>query len=64
MLPGAAARTRIFDLFTQIEPSPAGLGIGLNVVREIVALHSGMILAHSVGLGKGSEFIVVIPRID
>ena len=61
---GAPGLARIFDLFTQIEPSAAGLGIGLNVVREIVALHSGMILAHSAGLGKGSEFIVVIPRIE
>lgn len=61
---GAPGLARIFDLFTQIEPSATGLGIGLNVVREIVALHSGMILAHSAGLGKGSEFIVVLPRIE
>lgn len=61
---GAPGLARIFDLFTQIHPSTSGLGIGLNVVREIVALHSGMIQAHSAGLGKGSEFDVVLPRID
>lgn len=61
---GAPGLARIFDLFTQIEPSTTGLGIGLNVVREIVALHSGMIQAHSAGLGKGSEFVVVLPRIE
>lgn len=61
---GAPGLARIFDLFTQIEPSSFGLGIGLNVVREIVALHSGMIEGHSAGLGKGSEFVVVLPRVD
>jgi signal transduction histidine kinase len=61
---GAPGLARIFDLFTQIGPSTSGLGIGLNVVREIVGLHSGMIQAHSAGLGKGSEFVVVLPRVD
>lgn len=61
---GAPGLARIFDLFTQIEPSTSGLGIGLNVVRQIVALHSGMIEAQSAGLGKGSEFVVVLPRVD
>lgn len=59
--PGLA---RIFDLFAQIQPNATGLGIGLNVVREIVSLHSGVIEAHSDGLGRGSEFVVVLPRID
>jgi signal transduction histidine kinase len=61
---GAPGLLRIFDLFTQIEPAGAGLGIGLNVVREIVSLHSGLIEAYSDGLGKGSEFVVILPRID
>lgn len=61
---GAPGLARIFDLFTQVEPSTSGLGIGLNVVREIVGLHSGVIQAQSGGLGKGSEFVVVLPRID
>lgn len=61
---GAPGLARIFDLFTQIHPSATGLGIGLNVVREIIALHSGMIEARSEGLGKGSEFVVVLPRVD
>jgi signal transduction histidine kinase len=57
----APALARIFDLFVQVEPA-AGLGIGLSVVREIVELHSGQISARSQGLGKGSEFIVTLPR--
>ena len=58
----APALARIFDLFAQVEPASAGLGIGLSVVREIVELHSGQIQARSPGLGKGSEFIVTLPR--
>lgn len=57
------ALTHIFDLFSQVRrPSEvAGLGIGLSVVREIVALHQGRIEARSEGPGHGSDFIVTLP---
>ncbi|HEX4969582.1 MAG TPA: PAS domain-containing sensor histidine kinase [Steroidobacteraceae bacterium] len=55
----------IFELFTQVHPenveSRAGMGIGLALARELVALHGGTIQARSDGLGKGSEFIVRLP---
>ena len=52
----------VFDLFSQVRPAEgAGLGIGLSVVREIVALHRGRIEARSEGPGHGSEFIVTLP---
>jgi PAS domain S-box-containing protein len=57
----------IFDLFTQAEfaaRSPGGLGIGLSVVRDYVALHGGTVQAASDGLGKGSEFTVRLPLPD
>jgi two-component system CheB/CheR fusion protein len=58
----AGALARIFDLFSQVRPyEGTGLGIGLSVVREIVALHGGSIEARSEGTGKGSEFIVTLP---
>src|SRR5205085_4582418 len=38
-----------------------GLGIGLAIAREIVALHKGTIHASSAGLGQGSTFSVRIP---
>jgi signal transduction histidine kinase/CheY-like chemotaxis protein len=57
----------IFDLFTQAERSPdrsqGGLGIGLALVKSLVALHGGRVEAHSDGQGKGSEFVVCLPRI-
>lgn len=55
----------IFGLFTQIDSSLArsggGLGIGLTLVRRVLALHGGTIEARSAGLGQGAEFIVRLP---
>ncbi|WP_151636948.1 ATP-binding protein [Noviherbaspirillum aerium] len=56
----------IFDLFTQAERSPdrsqGGLGLGLALVRSLVDLHGGSVSARSDGSGKGSEFIIRLPR--
>ena len=57
---------RIFDLFMQgdrsIDRARDGLGIGLTLSRNLVELHGGTIEAHSEGVGKGSEFVVRLPR--
>jgi len=56
------ALPNVFDLFSQARPHEGvGLGIGLNIVREIVLLHGGTIEARSDGPSKGSEFIVRLP---
>ncbi|HXS52984.1 MAG TPA: PAS domain-containing sensor histidine kinase [Usitatibacter sp.] len=56
---------RIFELFTQVESSRAlargGLGIGLALVRDLVAMHGGSVQVRSEGIGKGSEFTVRLP---
>jgi two-component system, chemotaxis family, CheB/CheR fusion protein len=56
---------RMFDMFTQAQSvanhNYAGLGIGLALVRNIVEVHGGRIVASSAGPGKGSEFRVVLP---
>jgi len=55
---------RLFELFTQGEVSrgrDTGLGIGLALVKSLVALHHGTITLRSEGAGKGSEFTVRLP---
>jgi two-component system, sensor histidine kinase len=56
---------RIFDLFVQsdetIDRSAGGLGVGLTLVRSLVELHGGQVVARSAGLACGSEFIVRLP---
>jgi PAS domain S-box-containing protein len=55
----------LFEKFTrrsaQTERSRDGLGIGLSLVRGLVALHGGTVTAHSEGEGRGSTFVVRIP---
>ena len=56
---------QVFDLFTQAERTPdrsqGGLGIGLALVRTMVALHGGEVQAHSEGPDKGCVFSVWLP---
>ncbi|KGQ17922.1 PAS protein [Lysobacter dokdonensis DS-58] len=56
---------RVFDLFSQAEHSighaAGGLGIGLTLVRSLVEMHGGSVIARSAGLGQGSEFEVRLP---
>ena len=57
----------IFDLFIQAERTPdrsqGGLGLGLALVKSLAALHGGRVEARSDGQGRGSEFIVHLPRL-
>jgi PAS domain S-box-containing protein len=55
----------IFDMFIQVDGSlqhsQGGLGIGLTLVRRLIALHGGEVEARSDGPGRGSEFVVRLP---
>lgn len=51
----------VFDLFTQLEASVGGLGLGLALVRELVERHGGSVEATSEGPGMGSQFTVRLP---
>jgi signal transduction histidine kinase len=52
----------VFEAFSQeSQQSGAGLGVGLSVVRQLVALHKGTVAVHSQGPGMGSEFVVWLP---
>jgi signal transduction histidine kinase len=55
----------VFDLFAQgprgLDRAQGGLGIGLAIVKSLVELHEGSVSAYSEGIGKGSEFVVLLP---
>jgi signal transduction histidine kinase len=55
----------VFDRFRQADGSSTrqhgGLGLGLAIVRYLVELHGGHVLAESPGEGKGAMFTVRLP---
>lgn len=55
----------VFDYFSQADSSSTrlhgGLGLGLTIVRHLVEMHGGTVVAQSAGEGKGSTFIVTLP---
>jgi PAS domain S-box-containing protein len=63
----ASLLPQVFDIFTQGVRTPdrsqGGLGIGLALVKSLVALHGGEVTARSEGPGKGSAFEVALPRL-
>ncbi len=56
---------KVFDLFVQadrtLDRSQGGLGIGLTLVKRLVALHGGRVGVRSDGIGRGAEFTVHLP---
>ena len=52
---------KIFERFFQAKGAASGTGIGLALVKSFVELHHGQVWVES-ELGKGSDFIVEIPR--
>jgi len=56
----------VFGMFTRAPQGSdagreGGMGIGLSVVKHLVALHGGSISLRSEGVGKGTEFTVCLP---
>src|SRR5262249_37617985 len=55
----------LFDRFYrapgQHPAEQGGLGLGLSIVRDLVAAHGGRIWVESEGEGKGSVFLVRLP---
>lgn len=57
--------SKVFEIFTQassvLHQTQGGLGIGLSLVKGLIALHGGRVEAASDGLGHGSTFTVRLP---
>jgi two-component system sensor histidine kinase BaeS len=56
----------VFDRFYRGDKSRSretgGTGLGLAIVKALVESHGGQVKARSEGKGKGSEFIIVLPK--
>lgn len=60
---------QIFDLFVLVDNTRGSqwqweMVIGTAMVRILVELHGGTVRADSPGVGKGSEFVVRLPRVE
>lgn len=51
----------VFDAFRQADTGRSGLGLGLAISKELVALHGGTISVASEGKGRGTTFVVSLP---
>ncbi len=60
--------TNVFEMFTRVERETSyqqeGLGIGLNLVKQLVELHGGTVEAFSDGENQGSTFVVQLPVLN
>ncbi len=58
----------VFEMLLQVdrtlEKTTGGLGIGLSLVKGLVEMHRGTIVARSEGEGRGSEFVVRLPLVQ
>lgn len=57
--------SQVFEMFVQadhtLDRARGGMGLGLTLVRRLVQLHGGEVVAHSDGIGQGATFVVRLP---
>lgn len=62
---GTSVIPHLFEMFSQVDSAidraEGGLGIGLALVKGLLALHGGTVEATSEGVGRGSEFSIRLP---
>jgi len=53
---------RFYRVGRDVQRTASGLGLGLFIVRNLVRRQRGRVVARSEGSGKGSRFVVTLPR--
>ena len=57
----------VFERFRQVEQGSkrqlGGLGLGLSIVRYLIEMHGGQVAVDSPGIGKGTTFTILLPRL-
>ncbi|MGB3532614.1 MAG: response regulator [Microcoleaceae cyanobacterium] len=57
----------VFERFRQVEQTSkrqqGGLGLGLSIVRYMIEMHGGEVAVESGGVGKGTTFTLLLPRL-
>ncbi len=51
---------KVFELFHKLDPKKPGIGLGMNIVKQIVEKHKGKIEVESEP-GAGTKFIISLP---
>lgn len=54
---------RVFEPFSRFEPGSTSTGLGLSIVRKIVAIHGGTVEISSPGRKKGTTVTISLPKI-
>ncbi len=57
-----AFRDKVFGLFEKLDPASEGTGVGLALVRRIVALHGGRVWVESGAGARGTTFCFTLPE--
>jgi PAS domain S-box-containing protein len=55
-------KEKIFGLFEKLDPKSEGTGLGLALIKRIIATYHGTIWVESDGLGKGACFRFTLPE--
>jgi len=53
-------RNKVFELFHKLDPKKPGIGLGMNIVKQIVEKHNGRIELES-ELNVGTKFSIFVP---
>jgi signal transduction histidine kinase len=57
-------QSKIFQIFSQLNPAYPGSGVGLALVKRIIETHNGRIWVESEGVDKGTRFCFTLGQPD